>query len=120
MFAFGVAGLLAPASLMAADAAAPPPATDAATTAVAPATAEAPAAAAPKEGVKEAEKADQKAKPKSTTYCSPATGSLLRKPAKNGCTASAQPLRTYSQDDLQRTGEIKISQALRKLDTSIY
>jgi hypothetical protein len=114
MLAIGVAGLLAPVSLMAAD----PETTPAAT--AAPTEKSVDNTAVPSEGAKETDKAAPKAKSKSSSLCAPSTGSILRQSAKNGCRASTLPMRSFNQDDLQRTGEIDIAQALRKLDPRFY
>ena len=81
-----------------------------ATTAVAAATADAAtqAAAAPAEGRKSA------VPPKFVrTDC---TGTRIRPSAGKPCAPSSTLLRSYSQADLQRTGQIQIGDALRLLD----
>jgi hypothetical protein len=118
ILAIGVVGLLAPASLLAEDAAATPATTTPAT--AAPAEKSADNTAAPKEEAKEAEKPAAKAKPKSSALCARSTGSILRPSPKSGCTASTQPMRTFTQDDIARTGEMNVASALRKLDPSIH
>ena len=84
MLTLGVAGLLAPAALLAADTTAP---------------------AAPKE------------KTKASAPCERISGSIIRPTMKNGCKPTAQPFRTYTAEDLERTGETDLNQALRKVDT---
>ena len=91
----GVLGLLAPASLLAADAP-----SDTAVTAT----------------VDTAVKAADATKPKAT-QCEKVTGSVIRPSEKKECkSASSQPMRTYTKEDIERTGEISVAQALRKLD----
>jgi hypothetical protein len=46
--------------------------------------------------------------------CEKVTGSRVR-PSSRDC-ASTKPFRTYTADDLERTGEMNMSDALRKLD----
>jgi hypothetical protein len=53
------------------------------------------------------------AKPKACEYIS---GSRMRPSLAEGCRTASGPLRVFSQEDLQRTGEIDMNQALRKLD----
>jgi hypothetical protein len=82
----GVAALLAPATLLAAE-----PATD--TTA---ATAK---------------------KSKAYLGCERVTGTSIIPSQKNGCKSSSSlPMRAYTQEEIQRTGETDLNQALRKLD----
>ena len=113
ILAVGLVGLLAPAAVLAAD-------TEATPATAAPAEKSADNTAAPKEDTKEAEKPAPKAKPKSSALCARSTGSILRPSAKNGCTASTLPMRSFTQDELQSTGEIDIATALRKLDPSFH
>ena len=110
ILAASVLGLLTPAAILAADTA------EATPTAAAPSEKSADSNTAPKEDAKEADKPAPKAKPKSSALCAPSTGSILRPSAKNGCTASTQPMRTFTQEDIERTGETSVAQALRKLD----
>lgn len=49
--------------------------------------------------------------------CEAISGSRIRPSAANNCQSAHGPLRTFTNEDLQRTGEIDINQALRKLDT---
>ena len=49
-------------------------------------------------------------------YCLRHTGSLIRQTGRQRCTAIGS---AYTREDLQRTGETDISDALRKLDSSI-
>jgi hypothetical protein len=93
----GVLGLLGPASLLAADTASDTPA-------VATATAAAPT------------KVADATKPKAT-QCDKVTGSVIRPSKRSDCKSTgALPMRTYTQEDIERTGEISVAQALRKLD----
>ncbi|MGO1001498.1 hypothetical protein [Lysobacter sp. CA196] len=46
------------------------------------------------------------------------TGSRLQPRNKDGCLAGAG--RSYSRDDLDRTGEVDVGDALRKLDPRLY
>jgi hypothetical protein len=56
------------------------------------------------------------AKPaKHAAACPEVSGSRIRPRIENDC-KGAKPFRSYSQEDLQRTGEIDINEALRKLD----
>lgn len=65
-----------------------------------------------------ATKAAPVAKPKSAAaeQCQENTGSRIRATKAGSCRPSMLALRSYSSDDLQRTGEIDMAQALRKLD----
>ena len=49
-------------------------------------------------------------------YCLRQTGSRIQSRAKQDCTAYG---RRYDRDDLQRTGEVDVASALRKLDPSV-
>lgn len=62
---------------------------------------------------KPAADAPEKATAKAPADC-PQTGTRLRHKAPN-C-VSASPLRSYSQQELQMTGEADLGQALKKLD----
>jgi hypothetical protein len=59
------------------------------------------------------EAAAKPAKPKACEYIS---GSRMRPSLADGCRTASGPLRVFTQEDLQRTGEIDMNQALRKLD----
>jgi hypothetical protein len=70
-----------------------------------------------------ATKAAADAKPKKAVaeQCLQVTGSRVRpsktdSPKNNTCKQSSYPLRRYTADDLLGTGEIDLTQALRKLD----
>ena len=90
-------------------------------TAADPAPAVPPAAPIPEETPKatsEAPAADNDDKRLSDTTCLRETGSRITKRAgKPRCTA--QPGRAYTKDDLDRTGHMNLSDALRTLDPSI-
>jgi hypothetical protein len=47
--------------------------------------------------------------------CALISGSHIRPRLENGCEAP-KPFRSYTQEDLQRTGETDLNEALRKLD----
>ena len=49
-------------------------------------------------------------------YCLRQTGSRIQSRAKQDCAAYG---RRYDRDDLQRTGEVDVASALRKLDPSV-
>lgn len=49
--------------------------------------------------------------------CEAISGSRIRPSTANDCKSAHGPMRTYTNEDLQRTGEIDINEALRKLDT---
>lgn len=49
-------------------------------------------------------------------YCLRHTGSRIQSRAKQDCAAYG---RRYDRDDLQRTGEVDVASALRKLDPSV-
>lgn len=51
-------------------------------------------------------------------HCIRHTGTRLKVRDKNGCIATA-PGRSYSRDDIERTGETDVADALRRLDPSI-
>lgn len=48
------------------------------------------------------------------------TASRIRKDKAVDCEKTAAPTRTYTQEDIQQTGETDIGQALRKLDPRFY
>jgi hypothetical protein len=56
------------------------------------------------------------AKPAKAKVCENISGSRIRPSLAEGCRSASGPLRTFTQEDLQRTGEIDLNQALRKLD----
>jgi hypothetical protein len=90
LLATGVAALLAPLALQA----------------------EEPAAKAAAEKTQKVEKTE-----KTEASCNQLTGSRI-KPARSGkCESlSPSPLRSYSKEDLERTGETDLNEALRKVD----
>jgi hypothetical protein len=96
LLSLAVAGLLAPATLLAADGDSPKPTADKPTT----------------------DKAEAKpdAKPKAAVTCEHVTGTRIQPSPKNGCKSPVTPYRTFSQEELQRTGEIDQGEALKKLD----
>jgi len=49
-------------------------------------------------------------------YCLRQTGSRIHSQAKQGCTAYG---RRYDREDMQRTGEVDVASALRKLDPAV-
>jgi len=53
--------------------------------------------------------------------CEPPTGSRIspERDAKGECPKPASPGQTYSQEDLQRTGQINVGDALSRLNPSI-
>lgn len=51
--------------------------------------------------------------------CPPPTASRVRRKADE-CPKGAQQMSTYTQEDLQRTGEINNAEALRKLDPRFH
>ncbi len=56
-------------------------------------------------------------KAKEQPRCEAPTGSRIRPSEKTGCDKKPDPfLTSYSQDDLLKTGQIDINQALRRLD----
>lgn len=59
------------------------------------------------------ETAAKPARPKACEYIS---GSRMRPSQAEGCRTASGPLRVFTQEDLQRTGEIDMNEALRKLD----
>ncbi len=56
------------------------------------------------------------AKPARPKACENISGSRIRPSLAEGCRSASGPFRVFTQEDLQRTGEIDINQALRKLD----
>jgi hypothetical protein len=57
------------------------------------------------------------AKPKKLeTLCDNVTGTRIRPSRSNNCASAARPFRTYTQEELERTGEVDLSEALRKID----
>lgn len=59
--------------------------------------------------------------PKKMERCEAPTGSRIspERDAKGECPKSANPGQTYSQEDLQSTGEINVGDALSRLNPSI-
>lgn len=51
-------------------------------------------------------------------HCIRNTGTRLRARDKNGCIANA-PGRSYGRDDIERTGDTELADALQRLDPSI-
>jgi hypothetical protein len=87
--------LLAPAAVLAAD--------------TAPATAAAPTTAA----------VPAKTKVKANARCDRVYSTMIQPSAKNGC-KGPKPFRTYTPEDIERTGELDINDALRKVDTIFW
>jgi hypothetical protein len=57
------------------------------------------------------------AKPKLLVkQCAAVSGSHIRPRKENDCKTNVGPMRSYSQEDLQRTGQIDVADALRRLD----
>jgi hypothetical protein len=99
LLSLAVTGLLAPATLLAADSDSPKPAAEKA------------------DAKPTADKADAKPdKPKAAVTCEHVTGTRIQPSPKNGCQSPVKPYRTFSQEELQRTGEIDQGEALKKLD----
>ena len=63
-----------------------------------------------------------KAEPLSESRCLRETGTLIKQRDKDGKRACIQqaPGRSYSNEDISRTGETDLADALRHLDTSIH
>ena len=61
-------------------------------------------------------------KPINEERCLRETGTLIKQRDKNGKPACIQqaPGRSYSSDDISRTGQADLADALRQLDTSIH
>lgn len=55
-------------------------------------------------------------RPARAKACEQSSGSRIRSTPATGCRTSAGLLRTYTQEDIQRTGETDINEALRKID----
>jgi hypothetical protein len=53
---------------------------------------------------------------KAVTRCEPVTGSRILPSAADHCKSAVRPYRSYTQEELQRTGETDLSAALRKID----
>jgi hypothetical protein len=49
----------------------------------------------------------------------PQTGTHIRPGADGRCLAGASRVKVYTREELERTGEINLSEALRKLDPTI-
>jgi hypothetical protein len=61
------------------------------------------------------------AKPKSLVkQCAAVTGTHIRPRVENECKASNGPQRSYSKDEIERTGQIDMAEALRRLDPSFH
>jgi cbb3-type cytochrome oxidase cytochrome c subunit len=56
------------------------------------------------------------AKPKHPASCENVSGTRILPSPKNACHAAIQPMRTYTKEDLDRTGEFSMAEALRKID----
>lgn len=111
----GIAMLLAPVAMLAADTVAEPAAAATSSTETSATT---PAATATEPTTPAAVSAD---KPRALEQCDKATGSMIRPSKKNDCKPPGSlPTRTYTKEDIERTGEIDINQALRKLDPRFY
>ena len=54
----------------------------------------------------------------SLDQCSQVTGSRIRSSTRKDCEPLGQPFRSYSAEELQSTGEMDLSEALRQLDPS--
>lgn len=82
-----------------------------------------PAMSAEEAGKKAAEEKPQKVE---AVECQTVTGSRIRaKPAKQKdkegkCAAGSTPLRTYTKDQLEMTGEMDLADALRQLDPAFH
>ncbi|MGJ7901878.1 hypothetical protein [Lysobacter sp. 1R34A] len=61
---------------------------------------------------------DKAGKHRHDPNCLRHTGSRLQPRGKDGCIGGAG--RSYSRDDLDRTGEVDVGEALRKLDPRLY
>lgn len=66
--------------------------------------------------------ADATQEPLSERYCLRETGSRIvaRQNAKGQKRCNAMPGRAYTRDDLDRTGQVNIADALRMLDSSVH
>ncbi len=67
--------------------------------------------------------AEEKPQKVESVECETVTGSRIKaaKPTKDKsgkCTTSSSPMRTYTKDDIEMTGETDLNEALRKLDPS--
>jgi hypothetical protein len=119
--ALGIVMLVAPAALLAAEPGTEPAAPAAA---IAPATAAAPAeTTAPATAAKPESPATPDAalagKHGALEQCDKPTGSIIRPKVKDGCKPTGSlATRTYSKEDIERTGEFDLNEALRKLDPS--
>jgi hypothetical protein len=49
----------------------------------------------------------------------PQTGTLIRPGSDGRCPSNGSHVKVFTNEDIERTGEINVSQALRKLDPSI-
>jgi len=76
------------------------------------------AAESEKPGQVEVQSSHQAPPQKPSMRCAPATGSRIAKPVdqQGRCDHSAYPSRSYSAEDLKRTGEIDLGAALEKID----
>ena len=89
ILACGISALLAPVALLAADTETKP-----ATEATAEAT----------------------AKPKHAMRCDSVSGTRIQPSPKDNCKSSITPYRSYSKDDIDRTGKTNLAEALRDID----
>lgn len=64
--------------------------------------------------------ADTPVATKKPKACEPVSGSHIRPSTARNCETLAQPMRSYSAEDIQRTGEMNLAQALRKLDPIFF
>jgi hypothetical protein len=55
-------------------------------------------------------------RPAKARTCASVSGTRIRPNPAHGCRSAIGPMRVYTQEDLLRTGEIDINEALRKLD----
>ena len=123
----GIAAVLGPVCVYAADAPAPPTevktaaptnTTTAATAAAAatPATTATPATEAKAATTATEGTVAEGAKPAKPVYC-PTSGKIrVRADSKNGCSSAQKPYRSYSKEQIDETGRIDVAEALETID----
>jgi hypothetical protein len=56
------------------------------------------------------------AKPKHAMRCDSVSGTRIQPSPKDNCKSSITPYRSYSKDDIDRTGKTNLAEALREID----
>lgn len=57
---------------------------------------------------------------KTSPDCEDTTSSRIRRDKAGSCAKSASPTRSYSREDIERTGQMDVGDALRRLDPRFH